>query len=170
MQLVLPSIKYKEKYAQALEESKNETEETQLNKPAEGQSFENFVKQLNDNAKGINLPKGYVPATMFWLIDKGELIGRVQIRHKLTEFLLREGGHIGYYIRPSKRKMGYGTRIFQLALMETKKIGLSKVLVTCDDNNIASRKIIETNGGVLENIIEIENGKPRKRRYWIFIK
>ncbi|MEK9134718.1 MAG: GNAT family N-acetyltransferase [Patescibacteria group bacterium] len=169
MQLILPSLKYKASYIEALEESKNETEETQLNKPAENQSFEEFVQQLNDNAKGINLPEGYVPATMLWLIDKNKVIGRVQIRHELNDYLMKYGGHIGYYIRPSKRMMGYGTKILELALVYAEKLGLSKVLITCDDDNFGSRRIIEANGGILENIITVEKGKPKRRRYWITI-
>jgi len=164
MRLVLPSIKYKELYKEALEEAKHETQETQLNKPSDGESFEDFVKKLKDNARGLNLPKGYVPATMFWLIDNDEFIGRLQIRHKLNENLLKHGGHIGFYIRPSKRKMGYGTKMLKLGLKKARKRGLPKVLITCDDNNIGSVRIIEKNGGILENI---ENGNPKERRYWI---
>ncbi len=164
MRLILPSIKYKESYKEALEEAKYETQETQLTKPSDDESFEDFVKRLKDNAKGLNLPKGYIPATMFWLIDNNEFIGRLQIRHKLNKNLLVRGGHIGFYIRPAKRKRGYGTKILKLGLKKAKRLGLLKVLITCDDNNIGSRRIIEKNGGVLENI---ENSSPKERRYWI---
>jgi len=167
MRLILPSLVYKKAYLNALEEVKHETGRTQLNKPEVNESFEEFVKRLNDNAKGINLSRGYVPDTMFWLIDKKELIGRVDIRHRLTKSLLRHGGHIGYYICPKKRKMGYGRKILKLSLLKAKRLGLSRVLLTCDDDNIGSRKIIEANGGVLKNIIRPEKDKPKTRRYWI---
>lgn len=170
MKLVLPTTHYRQSYEEALEESKNETGDTVLAKPEEGQSFKEFVQLLNDNAKGKNLPKGWVPTTTFWLIDKDELIGRVQIRHMLNDFLLKQNGHIGYFIRPSKRKMGYGKKILQLGLLEAKKMGLPKVLITCDEDHFASQKIIEANGAILENIIETENGKPKTRRYWINLK
>ena len=170
VQLVLPSLKYRASYLQALEESKGETGETQLNKPEENQSFEDFVQQLHDNARGVNLPKGWVPASMFWLIDNEEVIGRTHIRHELNDYLFKHGGHIGYYIRPSKRNMGYGKKILELSLAEAKKLGLKKVLVTCDDDNIGSQKIIEANGGVLENKVSTEEGKPQTCRYWIEIK
>jgi len=170
MELVLPSLKYKSKFLEASEESKHEKGDTRLSQAQENESFEDYVKRANDNAKGINVPKGFVPATTFWLIDKNDLIGRVQMRHMLNESLLKENGHIGYYIRPSKRRMGYGKEILKLALLEAKKLGLRKVLITCDDNNLASQKIIEANGGILENIIEIEINKPKTRRYWITIK
>jgi predicted acetyltransferase len=122
---------------------------------------------LQDQSAGLNLPEGFVPATMFWFIDNEELIGRLQIRHELTPFLLKHGGHIGYYIKPSKRNLGYGNKILSLGLQEARKIGLKKVLITCDEDNSGSRKIIESNGGVQENSIETEKGKPKTLRYWI---
>jgi predicted acetyltransferase len=167
MQLVIPSLKYKDAYLDALKETANETQETQLSRPGNNQSFEAFIHEFIDHSKGINLPKGYVPATMFWLVYNGQVIGRVQIRHELNEFLLREGGHIGYYIRPSKRNKGYGKKILQMALVEAKRLGLHQVLVTCDEDNIGSKKIIETNGGVLEDSIAMGLYKPNKLRYWI---
>ena len=171
MELVLPDVKYKESYMQALKEAETEKGDTRLKNLEENQSFEDFVKNLHDQIKGLNLKEGFVAATTLWLIDKGEFIGRANIRHELTDHLLKYGGHIGYYIRPSKRKMGYGKKILQLALQEAKKMGFEKVLLTCDDNNIGSAKIIEANGGVLENIVEGEKeGNPPKRRYWITIK
>lgn len=107
MFLAKPDSKYKISYLSALEEvSRDEINRTNLAAPSVNQSFENFVNKLNDQSKGKNLPIGYVPATTFWLIDSDEFIGRVQIRHKLNEYLLNQGGHIGYYIRPSKRRIG----------------------------------------------------------------
>ena len=167
MQLVLPTLKYKQEYLSALKESEREIGETQLNKPAPNQSFKKFVIQLIDFSRGKNLPNGYVPATMYWLIDNDEVIGRVQIRHVLNDYLLNYGGHIGYYIKPSKRRMGYGRKILKLSLIEAKKIGLKKVLLTCDEGNIGSQKIIESCGGVLKNIIKQTSDKPLTRRYWL---
>ncbi len=165
MKLVLPTLEFKQSYLEALEESKDEIGETRLNQPAQDQTFEQFVQELNDHSKGKNLPRGYVPATMFWLVDKNEIIGRISIRHELNDFLLQHGGHIGYYIRPSRRQMGYGKRLLGMGLREAKRLGISSALVTCDDDNVGSWKIIEANGGVLENLIDEEDG--RLRRYWI---
>ncbi len=169
MKLVLPSVKYQKSYLEALEEAKGETGVTVLVKPEANQTFGQFVKNKIEQAKGLNLPEGWVPATELWLIDKDEFIGRVSIRHRLTENLLKLGGHIGYYIRPSKRKMGYGKIILKLALKETKNLGISKALVTCDDTNVGSCKIIEANGGILENMVGNGQDNPLKRRYWIKI-
>ena len=167
MQLVRPTIEYKRSYLQAMKEGESETQETRLDRPREDESFDDFVKSLNNYSKGLQLPEGWVASTELWLIEEDEFIGRISIRHTLTEGLLKKGGHIGYYIRPTRRKKGYGKRILTLALEEAKHIGLSKVLVTCDEDNIGSRKIIEANGGVMENSVEIEKGKPKTLRYWI---
>ncbi len=173
MELVLPSVKYKESYLEALKEAETDpgNKISKLQEPKEGESFEDFVAHFYDEMKGINLPEGYVPATMYWLIDNGEFIGRVQVRHELTKTLGVRGGHIGYYIRPCKRKKGYGKKILEMALLEAKKNGFEKVLLTCNDNNVGSYKIIEANGGILENVVEGEKpGDLKKRRYWITIK
>ena len=173
MELVLPSVKYKESYLGALEEAKTDPGNliSKLQEPKENETFESFVEHFYDEMKGLNLPEGYVPATMFWLIDNGEFIGRIQIRHELSEAMRTRGGHIGYYVRPTKRKMGYGKKMLEMALMEAKKMGFEKVILTCNDDNNGSIRIIEGNGGVLENIVDGEKeGEKRKRRYWITIK
>ena len=173
MELVLPSVKYKESYLGALEEAKTDPGNlvSKLQGPKEGETFESFVEHFYDEMKGVNLPEGYVPATMFWLIDGGEFIGRIQIRHELSEAMRARGGHIGYYIRPTKRKMGYGKKMLEMALVEAEKMGFEKVLLTCNDDNTGSVRIIEGNGGVLENIVEAEKeGEKRKRRYWVTIE
>lgn len=170
MRLVIPSVQYQQDYLQAVEEGKDETEVTVLSRPKKNQPFEQFVSNKIEEAKGLHLPKGWVPATELWLIDNEEFIGRVNIRHELTDHLLKIGGHIGYWICPSKRKMGYGKEILKLALLEAKKLGISRILVTCDETNIGSCKIIEVNGGILENIVDNGQNHPRKRRYWITLE
>ncbi len=170
MKLLLPSVKYKQSYLKAVKEGRDEVGITILKKPKKDEPFEEFVKKLRGEAKGLNLPEGWVPATELWLIDNEEFTGRVNIRHELTDHLLKVGGHIGYWIRPSKRKMGYGKEILKLALLEAKKLGIIKVLVTCDEGNIGSCKIIEANGGILENIVDNDNDHPLKRRYWITLE
>ncbi len=170
MKLIHPTTKYKKEYLAALEEAKREVNRTSLAKPKENQSFSDFVNILLSQSKGENLPKGYVPATTYWLIDNDEFIGRVQIRHSLTKSLTNTGGHIGYYIRPPKRKKGYGLKILELGLLKARSLGILNVLVTCDINNLGSKKIIESNGGILENTFNEGSGKPLKLRYWIKLK
>jgi predicted acetyltransferase len=86
----------------------------------------------------------------------------------LNEVLEKEGGHIGYDIRPSMRRKGYGTEILKLSLPIAKQIGLNRVMLTCDDNNIASWKIMEKNGAVIDEKYDYKG--RYKRRYWIDIK
>lgn len=94
-------------------------------------------------------------------------MGRLAIRHSLNDFLLKIGGHIGYGVVPQFRRMGYAKKMLELALPIAKELGVTKVLLTCDDNNLGSIKTIEANGGQLENTVASGDGKPLKRRYWI---
>ena len=111
---------------------------------------------------------GKVPSSTFFLLDteRNILLGAVNIRHYLNDYLLKYGGHIGDGIRPSERGKGYGTEMIRLALIECKKLGINKVLMVCDKDNIASAKTIINNGGILENEIIDEDGDINQR-YWI---
>ena len=129
-------------------------------------NFDSFLEKLERN-KNIKLYKpNYVDQTTYVLVDDDNYIyGGVNIRHELNDALLIHGGHIGYFIRPSERKKGYGNIILKEALLKCKLHGIDKVLVTCREDNTGSSKVIENNGGVYENSI-IENQKVYKR-YWI---
>lgn len=167
MQLVLPDIKYKESYLKALEETKDEPGRSRFAEPATNQSFEEFVAHLIGQSEPANAVEGKVPATTLWLVDNDEFIGRVQIRHELNDALRKDGGHIGYIVRPSKRRMGYGTKILKLGIQRAKEMGINTILVTCDVTNIASSKIIQANGGALHDQIADEETGKLKNRYWI---
>lgn len=105
-----------------------------------------------------------------FLLDKdtGRPLRAVNIRHYLNDSLLQEGGHIGDGIRPSERRKGYATEMVRLALVECKKLGIDKVLMICDKDNIGSAKSILKNSGVLENEFVNSDGEI-EQRYWIFI-
>lgn len=107
------------------------------------------------------MPEGRVPCSYYWVVDGRDFVGYVALRHELTPWLLEEGGHIGYSIRPSRRRRGHATRALSGAVERAAELGLERVLVTCDDDNVASRRTIERNGGVYEDT------RNRKRRYWI---
>ncbi len=174
MKLVLPSTEYEKSFRQALKELKkqpslNETERGLLSRFESAENFAEFVKKLRGQAKGKYLPNGFVPSTTYWLVDGKKFIGRVSIRHRLNTHLCRIGGHIGYVIRPSERKKGYGTVILKLALAKTRELGIKKVLVTCGVDNIGSRRIIEANGGIFQNIAKSKT-EGDKRRYWIHLR
>src|SRR5882672_4969691 len=141
MQLVVPSSKYKESFLEMLNEYRQtkaggRVDLSALNPLSLKKDFQAYVTQLTNEARGEHLPKGYVASTTYWLIDEGELIGRVNIRHMLTQHLMREGGHIGYDIRPTKRNQGYGKKILAFALSKAKALGIARALVTCDETNL----------------------------------
>jgi predicted acetyltransferase len=110
-----------------------------------------------------------IPQSEFWLVDNKEYIGTVIIRHELDQHLIKVDGHIGYGIRPLRRKNGFGKLILELALAECSKLGIKRIPITCHLDNLATRKIIEYNDGLLDNEISFEdNGNTvRRLRYWI---
>jgi predicted acetyltransferase len=105
-------------------------------------------------------PPGFVPVTNLWWVDGDEFLGRIAIRHALTPILLEAGGHIGYDVRPTARRKGHATAMLRAALPITFGLGIDPALITCDVDNIASRRVIEHNGGVLED------QREQKLRFW----
>lgn len=132
-----------------------------------GMTFAEYLEVSARFERGENLPSGYVPASFFGGFVGDELVGRLSLRHQLNDFLFRIGGYIGYGVIPAHRRKGYATAMLAQALPIALELGISKVLVTCDDDNIGSIKTIEACGGVLENKVESAPGEILKRRYWI---
>jgi predicted acetyltransferase len=134
----------------------------------EGMSLSRYLEVLDERERGVNLPANHVPSTFFFAFNGERIVGRVAIRHTLNDLLQRVGGHIGYVVVPEFRRQGHATAILRLALEFARdKLGLHRVLVTCDDDNIGSIKTIEKNGGVLESVISGPELDKPKRRYWI---
>lgn len=106
-------------------------------------------------------PGDFVPATTYWWTDADTYLGRINLRHRLNDDLREIGGHIGYDIRPTARRRGHATAMLAAVLPRAAALGITEALVTCDTHNTASRKVIEANGGVLED----ERGG--KLRYWV---
>jgi predicted acetyltransferase len=125
--------------------------------------FQHYLEGNYNMAKGIGLRFEYVPQTMFWLYIDDKPVGIGKLRHYLNASLLVVGGHIGYSIIPSERGKGFGNIILSELLKKAKEKGIDRVLLTCNLSNTASRKVIEKNGGVLEDIVE------GKCRYWISV-
>ena len=124
-----------------------------------------YLEILGHQSTGTNLKEGRVPATFLIAENEGNLVGRASIRHELNDFLLSVGGHIGYGVRPSYRRQGFATEILRQSLTYIHGLGVREVLVTCDDDNLGSIRVIESQGGILENKVEFEG--TLKRRYWI---
>lgn len=168
LHLVRPSLAYKDEYLAFYQEWKQSGEDMVpwvIEKdPAD---FEEMLNWLNENETGVNLKAGFVPDSTFWLVSSdNRVLGAVNIRHRLTDFLRNQGGHIGYGIRPSERKQGYATRLLNLSLNHAKKLGIDNVLVVCDAGNVASERTIIRNGGWPDQDYMEENGN-RIKRYWI---
>ena len=113
------------------------------------------------------LADGKVPDSTFFCLDEDrkKVVGAVNIRHYLNEALLLDGGHIGDGVRPSERRKGIATKMIGLALEECKKLGIYRVLMVCDKDNIGSARSIQNNGGVLENEPLVDG--VVQQRYWI---
>jgi len=132
---------------------------------SDSMSWPEYLEILGNESAGMNLKEGRVPATFLIAEDDGNLVGRTSIRHKLNDFLFYFGGHIGYGVRASYRRQGFATEILRQSLAYIHGLGVTEVLITCDEDNSGSIKVIESQGGILENKVEFEGSL--KRRYWI---
>jgi len=128
--------------------------------------FAAWIARLREQSDdSLPLPPDRVHATFWWIVEDGNYLGAITLRHALTAKLLEGGGHIGYGVRPSARGRGVASWALGQVLERARARGMDRVLVTCDDDNVASAKVIERNGGVLEDIRDTWLGKSR--RYWI---
>ena len=125
--------------------------------------FEHYCNSLE--VKESN--NGLVPDSTFFCLDeeRDRIVGAVNIRHYLNDTLMLNGGHIGDGVRPTERRKGIATKMISLALFECKKLGIEKVLMVCDKENIGSAKSIIKNGGILENEVVVDG--VVEQRYWI---
>lgn len=132
------------------------------------EDFAGFIQML-DNYEKANVDKQYASQSSYFVVDENDrLIGGASIRHYLTVDGYNFGGHIGYGVRPSERRKGYGTEILQLALKEAKKLKIYKVLLVALETNILSNKVIQKCGGILENKVK-DSDNSIINRYWINI-
>ena len=130
------------------------------------ESWSSYVARVDRQRHGRDLPPGRVPSTFLVADVGGVVVGRVSIRHELNDQLDAVGGHIGYAVRPRYRRRGYARSILRQSLDVARALGLSRVLITCDDDNVASASLIESFGGILEDVLSVDGATPT-RRYWI---
>jgi predicted acetyltransferase len=129
--------------------------------------FAGYVRRRRDSAAGRNLPEGLVPQTDYFLWNGHQIVGSIRLRHQLTPALANDGGNIGYEVRPSRRGEGHATRMLAMILDKARQVGLKRVLLTCHNDNPASARVIDKNGGRLASQgISKRDGKEI-RRYWI---
>ena len=175
--LVPPSEQYKNSFLAAVREAQQTGsglgDTLTWDVDALAADFPALLRDLRRYEPGNELPDGFVHSEYRWLVDGDEYLGRVPIRYTLNDRLREFGGHIGYEIRPSAQRKGYGTLILRLALERARELGIDPVLVTCDVDNLGSRGVIEANGGVLEGEFEVPQFRVEQdrdqpiRRYWI---
>lgn len=135
------------------------------------EDYNEWLIKVENDLDIPNIPEDRVPANTYFFVRTSDdkILGMINIRHKLNEFLQNEGGHIGYSIRPTERKKGYGSLMLKLGLEKCREINLNKVLITCDKSNIASAKVIQNNNGILENEIYSKTFSEVIQRYWIYL-
>lgn len=140
-----------------------------LNKPYENlEDFAEFIRML-DNCERGNLDERYSSTTSYFVTDENDrLIGAASLRHYLTAAGFNTWGHIGYGVRPCERRKGCATHILKMVLEEAKVMKIQRILLGCHSSNVGSAKVIESCGGVLENIVPDPDDKGETiRRYWI---
>lgn len=169
LRLIIPDNTYKLQAQSYIEEFK--IYNSKCSGSGNLEKYDNYDKWLEHLRKMKSSDNGNIPRSTFFAIRECDniIIGMVNIRHKLDKFLLNEYGNIGYAVRPTQRNKGYANQILQLALIECKKIGLSKVLLVCAKNNIASEKVIKRNGGIYWNERDTKCEGKATKRYWIYI-
>ena len=165
LKLVKASIEYKKQICDMLDEwySTGEKIIPYAIRKVDYHDFDNYCA----NVEVTDTSNGLVPDSTFFCLDieRNIMVGAVNIRHFLNESLLQNGGHIGDGVVPSERRKGIATKMIGLALEECKKLGIEKVLMVCDKENIGSAKSIQNNGGILENEVKVEG--VVEQRYWI---
>ncbi|RYD40958.1 MAG: GNAT family N-acetyltransferase [Verrucomicrobiaceae bacterium] len=160
-QLVLPSARLQKSFIAAMEEFADEGrcgDDSMIGKDMERfgaqwhtpKGFAALLAKL-EAVRYTPPHEKFVCSTTWWWAEDDEFIGRIAVRHELNERLLEAGGHIGYDVRRSRRREGHATRMLAAVLPETRKLGIEDVLITCAPANIASRRVIEANGGILED-------------------
>lgn len=167
--LVKPAIRFKAAVLSMIEDYASAGENRYQNVLELVQNdFSAYIRRLEERSKGSGLGPGFVPETNFWLVRGGTyIVGTSRLRLELTPATSREGGHISYDIRPSQRRKGYGTLQLALVLVKARKAGLSRALVTCDTDNIASARVIQKNGGVLSGQAVSHVTGKFVSQYWI---
>ncbi|WP_291313929.1 GNAT family N-acetyltransferase [Corynebacterium sp. UBA2622] len=109
---------------------------------------------------------GYVACSYYWIVEEGEFAGAIALRHELTEHLLTSGGHVGYSVRPSRRRRGLATFALREIIPIARERGMGPLLLTCAEDNVASRKVIRANGGIYEDTRFGPDGR-RMMRFWV---
>ena len=166
--LVKPDLSYADEITKYKEES---LKENPLINGSAGlnnfSSIEDWLEELKKRSSEATVPEGLVPSSTYLGIREKDnyIVGMIDIRHYLNEYLTQVGGNIGYSVRKSERNKGYAKQMLKLALEKCKELKIKKVLITCDEDNIASEKVILSANAKFEDIRNIDG--ENKKRFWI---
>ncbi len=171
IRLERPHIRYQASYLSAMAEFQTDSEKSAWiylgeDEPHDtpAKDFASYVARLR--SMEATASPNFVRSTCYWAIYRDEVIGRIAIRHELNDFLRTIGGHMGYIVRPSFRNMGVASEMLRQLLETARAKSIRRLLITCDEDNVASERTIVKNGGAFESIVR--NGdKPKKKRFWI---
>lgn len=130
-------------------------------------NYDAWLCAMQNRKSGKNLPKGYVRENFYLCYAGDEMVGVFSLKFELTEYLLHFGGHVGYAVKPSKRRCGYATQILKLGLQLAQELGFHMILAVCDEDNVASECVILQNGGILEDTLYDSDERVFVKRYWI---
>lgn len=175
MQFISPSIEYIDSYLEALKKLEEEgfpdfISSTEIEKDREI-AIEKM--KLLETEKCVEINSDFTPSAFVWLVDeqKKEYLGRISVRYVLkNEYMKMFGGHIGYTVNPKYRRRGYATMLLKYGIELASKKGIKMILITCNVDNIGSRKVIEKNGGIFINSMYDERNRKHKLRYVINVK
>jgi predicted acetyltransferase len=170
LRLVTPDSKYLKQYIDFISECAEDIYKCGMYHYMPLSNESSFLDDINgliDKSKGIGLPVGWVPASTYWLTteDENRILGAINIRHDLTDYLRFRGGHIAYYVHHNERRKGYSTKMLGLGLEVCRDMNIERVLITCAKENVGSSKTIVNNGGILHS--EDVDGEEQFQRYWI---
>lgn len=128
------------------------------------EAFPVYVDRVNSWRQGV---EGFVPNSYLVAVDGEKIVGRVSIRYELNDFLKKYGGHVGYGVIPGERRKGYATEILRQSVEICSGLGLAKIMISCDFDNEASRRVIEKNRGKFDRMTELKDLDKQKHIYWI---
>lgn len=173
MKLVFPCLSYKERAIEFINEFHAHKSEINgsggLDRFLKNSTYEEWLKKIHADADIANIPESRVPALTYFFVREEDhcIVGMINLRLALNDFLKKEGGHIGYCIRPTERRKGYATDMVKSALKVYDTLGIGEVILTCDRINIASSGVIKNCGGQLADTFYSETFEETIERYVI---
>lgn len=167
IKLVEPTIDLRTEFLDLLEDHQ-QAGEVYFNPDLPRKDFAAYIRKLAKMSAVVDLQPGFVPMTTYWMVRLDRtILGASTLRHHLTPSLENHGGHIGYIIRPSQRRQGFGGLLLALTLEKAQALGIKRVRITCDTDNIGSARIIEKNGGVYSGQMIYERSGNQISQYWV---